>query len=417
MRPLRSTALALGLVCLFSLSALSQTYTPKQIRFEGATGMDTNNLLGIAAVKPGTPITKEQIEAALQRLGDTGMFSDLGYTVGSDALVFKLAVAASSQSLSVRYSNFVWWKPSELTALIQARVPLYQGRLPLTGNLTDQVEAALVAMLKEKGVDAAVTIVESAGGHSVALEISRPAIVLGNIHVEGSLPAVATLLAQMQAGFAGQDFDQQLTAKAITVNVTDLYNNAGYLDATAEPATFAAPRKDIDLYAVDATTAVHPGELYRIRQLNFDAPSTLSRSDLEKAVALKPGDPAGIFPLQHAADSLAHAYTLHGYLDAVAQHEYPKDTATHTVDANFTVTPGELYHLSNVDASALSPSLQAALAHDPKLAPGVPADQTATNEIAHILNDAHLLNSVRIVVLPNKTNHTASIALKPHAAK
>jgi len=417
MRPLRSTALALGFVCFFSLSALSQTYTPKQIRFEGATGMDTNDLLGIADVKPGTPITKEQIEAALQRLGDSGMFSDLGYTVGSDALVFKLVLSPAAQSLTVRYANFVWWQPSELTPLIQSRVPLYQGRLPLAGHLTEQVEAALVAMLKEKGVDAAVTIVEASGGHSVALEISRPAIVLGNINVQGSLPTVATLLAQMQAGFAGQDFDLQLTAKAIPINVTDLYNNAGYLDTITDPATFAAPRKDLDRYAVDATTTVHPGELYRIHQLNFDAPPTLTRADLEKAVALKPGDPAGIFPLQHAADSLAHAYTLHGYLDATAHHEYPKNSATHTVDANFTVTQGELYHLSNVDASALSPALQATIAHDPKLAPGVPADQTATSEVAHILNDAHLLNSVRFTLRPDKTNHTASIVLTTHAAK
>ena len=245
------------LLCLAPFAALAQTYTPKQILIKGADGMDTQQLIGITALKPG-PMTKQDIEAALQRLADTGLFNDLNYTVSSDALIVNVTPSAAAQFVPVRFTNFVWWTPSELTTLIQARVPLYQGKLSLKGSMLEQVEAALVAILKQKGIDAEVTPIEGISGNSVALAISRPSILLGNIDVQGSLPTLSSRLAEMKAGFAAQEFDQQVLAKSIPLNTTDLYDNAGFLDATADPVTFAPPRKDKDTYLVDASTTVHP---------------------------------------------------------------------------------------------------------------------------------------------------------------
>jgi outer membrane protein assembly factor BamA len=185
------------LFLLFALPALSQTYTPKQILIKGADGMDTQQIIGITALKPGS-MTKQDIEAALQRLADTGLFNDLNYTVSSDALVVTVTPSAAAQLVPVRFTNFIWWTPSELNVLIQARVPLYQGKLSLKGSMIEQVEAALVAILKQKGIDAEVTPIEGISGNSLALAISRPSIVLGNIDVQGSLPTVASKLADIK---------------------------------------------------------------------------------------------------------------------------------------------------------------------------------------------------------------------------
>jgi hypothetical protein len=132
---------------------MAQTYRPKEIRIEGADSMDKAELLQTAGFRVGVPITKEEIEAGLQRLGDTGMFTGIGYTVGPAALVVKLTPSAYAQLMPVRYINFVWWKPGELTPLIQARVPLYTGKLPQSGSLMNQVEVVLVALLREKVVN------------------------------------------------------------------------------------------------------------------------------------------------------------------------------------------------------------------------------------------------------------------------
>ena len=95
------------------------------------------------------------IEAALQRIADTGLFADVGYTVNSDALVIKLTPSASSQLQPAHFSNFVWWQPAELESLLEASVPGYHGQLPLAGTLTDQVKAFRVQQKRARHHDLA----------------------------------------------------------------------------------------------------------------------------------------------------------------------------------------------------------------------------------------------------------------------
>ena len=89
------------------VTAAAQTYTTKKIRIEGAanSGTDTAELMRVVDLQPGA-ITKEQIEAALQRLGDTGLFTDLRYKIGPDELIITVTEAKAAQELPIRYANF-----------------------------------------------------------------------------------------------------------------------------------------------------------------------------------------------------------------------------------------------------------------------------------------------------------------------
>ena len=134
------------LALLSGLAVFAQTYQPKVIRLEGADALDRAEVLHLVNLPQGTSLSKQQIEAAMQRLADSGLFSDLSYTVGPDALTITVKPIAGAGALPVRYSNFVWWSPGELELLVEARVPLFHGKLPLTG----QLEAALASLLVEK---------------------------------------------------------------------------------------------------------------------------------------------------------------------------------------------------------------------------------------------------------------------------
>src|ERR1700753_3764936 len=150
MRLLRLVApVAITLSCSV---AVAQTYVPKQIRIQGVNEADQPEILRILAIKPNTPISKTEIETALQRLADTGAYSDLSYAVDSSTLTVILKSSPDAELLPVRFSNFVWWKPEELETLLEARVPLFHGKIPAAGPLATEVCAALVALLAEKGI-------------------------------------------------------------------------------------------------------------------------------------------------------------------------------------------------------------------------------------------------------------------------
>lgn len=409
--------------CLISTLPISgQTYTPKQIRIEGAGDADTAELLRIAALKPGTSLTKQEIEAALQRIGDTGMFTDLSYTVSSDALVFRLTASATSQSLPVRYANFVWWQPAELEQLVEARVPVFHGKLPFSGSLTDQVEAALTGLLREKGIDAKVTTMQSSTGSGsgvkgVALIITQPQIVVGDVHLQGVLPALAPKLETMQHKLSGDDLDLFETSKSIRDSVADIYQNAGYLDITTDPPVFTAPRKDMDRFVVDANAAVHEGDLYSVAQLDIQPAEPLSHADQEKAVEIKVGDPASPLAMRIGQGELTKAYVNRGYFQATAQVSTRKDSTAHTVAYAYTIAPGELFHLAGVNTSALTPDQQAAFSHESQLKIGMPAGREVPQEALRVLVSMHANKAIRSALQLDRAHHTATLVLTPIATK
>ena len=56
-----------------------------------------------------------------------------------------LQVTDTNPFVPVRFENFVWLSDQELADKLRTRVPLFQGQLPVGGNLADQVSEALQA--------------------------------------------------------------------------------------------------------------------------------------------------------------------------------------------------------------------------------------------------------------------------------
>jgi outer membrane protein assembly factor BamA len=410
------------LLLIAPLTALAQTYTPQEIRMEGAEGTNTADLLRVANLKPGAAVTVAEIEAAMQRLGDTGMFSDIRYSVDSKALVFKLKLAAAAASLPVRYANFVWWQPAELEKLVEARVPIFHGSLPLRGNLTEQVEAALVSLLQEKGIDATITALESHDTPhgpitSTALLITRPQIALGKIHLQGGLPALQSKFEERELSLSDEDFDVFTSSEGIRLNVADVYQNAGYLDATTEPAVYSAPRTDPSKssprFLVDATAVVHAGEVYRISRIDLPTAPPLSQSEVAHAADLKVGAPASALALRIARSEIQKLAGDRGYLAAKATVDTAKDSGAHTVAYTFGLTLGEIFRLSTLDASELPAAQRQAFLRSVHPAPGVVVDKELTRAIFQALQDLQLRPMPHINTVIDIVHHTAAIVIKP----
>jgi outer membrane protein insertion porin family len=406
-------------ICALTPPATAQTYTPKAIHFVGSPGLDAADLLRISGLHEGVPLTRAEIEAGLQKLADTGSFTDLSYTVSDAALTVKLTSAAGSRQLSVRFANFVWWQPAELERAVEARVPLYHGQLALTGSLTDSVKSALVAIAHDKGltitVDAERSSDPATHDETIAFSIDQPAIRFGTLHIDTVRPAFGPSTEDFIAGLRGQDFDSALTTFTITHDAADIFRNAGFLDAIIDPPVFSAPRPDGPNYVVDATAAVHRGELYRVTQLQLNAAPPLSESDLRKISDLKTGDPASPMGLLISSQRIARAYEDRGFLAADAQRSTTLDNLAHKASYAISVTPGPLFHLARIDTSAMPPAVQTAISRDQHLAPGTIADAqlfAALNEDC-LHATGHLCSSVRHL---DRNAHTVTYTIHPGTA-
>ena len=413
---LRHLLLALAL----TLTAAAQTYKPKQIRLQGAEGLDQAEILRTLALKQGSPLTKAEIEAALQRLADSGSFTDVSYTVNDAALTVIVKQAVGAQALPVRFTNFVWWQPADLEALLEKRVPRFHGKLPISGDLTNEVVAAAVALLAEKGVpDAKVnaSLSTSEGGGkgvtSIALSITSPSIVIGDVKVLGAAAIVRTQLDVAASKLAGQEFDSTESVLVIGNSISDTHKNAGYLDVTVEAPEFTPPNKDILSYEVGASVLVHPGELYHVGSLDLNTPPPVTTEQAARVTGLHTGQAAGAQDLRLAANAIARAYAADGFLEAHVLGVVDKNTANHLAAYRFSIDAGQLDHVTSVNGAALPQELREAFASAFNGKPGAPADAAFAAELLRTVRAIHAENSIGLSQRLNRQTHTVEVLLEP----
>ncbi len=416
------TALLLFMPCATPLVVVAQTYNPKTIRIDAPPAVDAAEALHIAALPANVPLTKQQIEASLQRLADTGLFADVAYTVNSAALVIKLTPSAGGQLQPVHFSNFVWWQPAELEKLLEAAVPAYHGQLPVSGTLTDQIKAALVTLLHAKGVDADVEAHQTgAAADTVTLAIMSPSILIGDVQLQNTLPGLQPQLKTVEDRLRDQDFDLAFTTKAVQDSVNDIYRNAGYLAVDTSAPIPSAPHKDLLNYAVDLTATVMPGEIYHVGNLILHPQPPVSQAELEASANIKPGDPASPASERLARAEMQQAYAKHGYFDAKVLCTLHQDNQAHTVEYTYNFVPGELYRFASIDTSALALDQQAAFAQAFTIVPnttgsGPVADAHLLAAVQQALQSLQLGFPVSVDTIPDSTNHTVKIVIKTAAS-
>src|SRR5690348_2991507 len=127
-------------VCLaLAQTAGAQNYLPKQIVFAGTTAAQSE-LLAVAGLKPGSTLTQQDMQAAAQKLIDSGAFSDVRFAFDGQQLLYTLKPA---ELQPVSYVNFPWWNEAALNAAVAAKVPLFQGSVAPESPMQQAVAHAL----------------------------------------------------------------------------------------------------------------------------------------------------------------------------------------------------------------------------------------------------------------------------------
>ncbi len=320
------------------------TYYPKQILYKGAPDYQPADLNAIVQLQPNKGYTTQDVDPAVQRLADTGLFSDIRYTIDNLTLTFTLTPQPDQNMLRAVYSNFVIFGPGELTPLIHAKVPLYNGKIPAAGSLQQTVEDALTAIVREKGIaDATVTSINGATT-SVVFSIASPPVQVRSVLVDSVSPAAKAKVAEIQKAFVDNPYETGSEA-AVRTRLLDAYHDLAFLDAeVAQPVRSAAIIQP-DRIVVDLSTSVTEGSQYRLAKLVLPQSGIVPQADLERAADLKPGDLATRIGLLATASHIDRQFTRHGYMNAKVTPSEVKDPATHTVVYTLAVDPGQLFHL------------------------------------------------------------------------
>jgi outer membrane protein assembly factor BamA len=370
----------------------AQKFMPKSIQFKGADGYSDQELLAAAGLKKGEFLDNDAMNASARQLMDTGLFSSVGFNFDGQNLIFTLAPA--TDLFPFQFDNLPLNQDKDTELLVRRAVPLYHGKIPLQGSISEQVAHALEAILGGHGIHShlvSTTIFDLKTGKPTALSFSITDIpvVLGAITVQGietdSQPTRAALYK-----LSGEAFGNAGSARQIELALENLWRDQGYLEAEAHATPHFETAESSDKIRIPFSVSLQRGQQYRVNKIILDASLLTSQADFDRQSNIHPGDLANAPRIRANWEFLARQYHNRGFLKPTIQPVPAFDHDAGTVTYHVSAIPGPVYVMGGLTIESVPEDIRKAILAAWPMRPGVTFNEGAIRGVftTHDVNPA-----------------------------
>src|SRR6202795_737868 len=313
---------------LLFLPAHSQTPAPAtatlhEIRTEGLKTFTEAQVTALSQLEKGSQVGKLDLQAAADRLLETGMFAKVHYTFQTrgDGLTVTFQVQEAPR-VPVYFDNLPWFSDGELSDAIRKKIPYFDGTLPEAGAVVDQLGDALKELLASRQLNV-----------TVEHELLANPLAEGNVqqfHVQGTSfyiasvdfgdPSLASshIVQQQLADVQGKPFSRMTIDLFLSEQLRPFYLQQGFLRVKLGPPEVRLTGnpnqklpEQIPVYVPIAT-----GTIYHFKGAQWSGNSVLSSITLSNELGIKPGDVANGMQIEAGWDRAREEYGHRGCLDA-----------------------------------------------------------------------------------------------------
>ena len=372
----------------------ASTRTLVAINVAGSKRYPEQTIAAASGLQLGSPVTEDDFKSAARRLGDLGVFVDVGYSYSFTSAGTKLNFQVSdvTKFIPVRFEDFVWFSDEELLKRIKQSVPMFDGELPQFGKMADQVSDVLQAMLVERSIPGHVEYVHSgksdAPVDAVVYQVANVVIQIRNVEFTGAGETeVPALKAAAQRVF-DREYSRSVLSALVQHQLLPVYHARGYLKAAfgpPQPTVVKQPSESNDagipnLTVVDVNFAVTPGQKYKLRSLEWSGNQAFPTDELQKMVHAKAGEPANTVRIGDNLKDIQKLYGSRGYVTATLGVNADFDDAASTVALRIEVKEGPVFQMGELAFRGLDNALTARLRNAWKIRTGDVYDATYLSE-------------------------------------
>ena len=356
----------------------SAVYKLIALKVTGTARYTDKEILAASGLQMGQNAADGDFKEAVQRLGDSGLFSNVVYSYSSsDAgvkLELQLADTDQSKLVPAQFENFVWFTDDELRTAVQRSVPLFKQLLPLAGNLPDRVSEALQALLSEKQfpgrVDYLRNAEESSGTlNAIVYRVEEVTIRIRGVEFPGASPEQAALLTNAARRLTGAEYLRSSLAAVAKFDLLPVYLQRGYLKAAFGPSDARvvpqpSPAADAQGPAeleVDAIVPVTPGRIYSTSSVDWKGNSAIAISEVAPLIHMPPGQPADAVRLLRDLDNVGKLYRSRGYMTVQIKPDARFDDEKSSVHYDLNIVEGDLYKMGELEITGLDTQAKARL--------------------------------------------------------
>lgn len=357
------------------------TYKLIALNVTGTQQYTDKEILPAAGLQLGQQVGESDFKEAVRRLGDSGLFSNIGYTYSFSQSGMKLDLQLADidpvQLVPAHFENFVWFTDEELQREMKARVPLFKQVLPLGGVMADRVEAALQALLDEKRIPARVDYLrESAQGGDKLIGFSFTAeaiqIRIKEMEFPGATPELLPGLNKAAQRVIGSAFLRTPLAKVAEVEFQPVCGKLGYLKARFDPANARVLEQAEGEVQVTAVIPLNPGKVYSTSRVTWTGNTVLKTDELQNVIHLPEAQPADAVRLQEDLRAAEKLYHTKGYMLAHIRPTPTFDDDKSSVAYTLAVDEGEQFKMGDLEIVGLDSQAKAHLQGEWKMAEGDP---------------------------------------------
>jgi outer membrane protein assembly factor BamA len=362
-----------------------------EIKVTGSKRFPEAAIAASTGLQLGTPVDEDDFKKAALRLGNTGAFTDIGYSFNytSAGTKLELKVTDVEKFVPARFEDFVWFTDEELRRRIKEHVPLFDGQLPISGRMPDEVSDVLQAMLVERSIPGHVEYVREGKPDGplewITYRVTEVLIRVRKIEFTGAGEAELPALQDAASRLPNREYSRSRLNQLVQKELLPVYHARGYLKAAfGEPQTAAVQQPSAEVLeegprnqsVVDVRFAVTPGLQYKLKSLDWTGNKEFPADTLEKMVHTPVGQPANTVRLGEDLKEVQKLYGTRGFITASVKANAEFDDANGTVALHLAMTEGPVYHMGELEFRGLDNSLTAKLRNAWKIRQGDVYDAT-----------------------------------------
>ena len=344
------------------------------LKVTGTSRYTDQEILAASGLQIGQEAADADFKEAAQRLGESGLFSDVVYSFTySDAgikLEFQLTDNPSIKLVPAYFENFVWFSDADLFSALRQRVPLFKELLPVSGQLPDRVSDALQALLLDRHFPGRVDYLREGkqdGGDiiSVSYRVEDVSIRIRSVDFPGATPGQAAFLARAAHSLLDGDYYRSKCAAVARYELLPQYLARGYLkavfassEARILPAALGTESKAgetateseaLSEIVVDALIPVTPGNVYSVSGLSWKGNSAISTEEASRLLHLAKDRPADAVQLLADVENLVKLYHSRGYMTAQIKPDAELNDENNTVRYAIEISEGDVYRMGELE--------------------------------------------------------------------
>lgn len=339
-----------------------KTIRLSSIEVSGLQRVTKEQVIAISGLQVGDRISIEMLDAAAQRISQSGLFTNLSYRLrgSNEAAVVTFEIEElKSRGVPVVFDNFVWFSDEELFSAVRREVPTFNGTAPESDAVIGNITKSLQSLLQERKIPGQVDYTPSAslsgGNPKHVFSVKGANTKICAVRFPGTMNVQESDLVKNSKPLMGSEYSQEFVSAFASANLIPLYRERGHLrarfhDPSAKLGTEASEGcKD----EVIITLPVNEGIAYLWDKAEWSGNDSYTVQELESALAMKSGELANGLKIDAGVQAVQKTYGKKGFLRARAKTEPVFDDANRRVAYNVSISEGPQFRMGTLKITGL----------------------------------------------------------------